>query len=77
MHRQAVRRLPRDLSPQEGLINGSSRIRKGGRCEASALFCVGRFLFACLGLRLTSSATYLVTWPRISPPGLAAVWTLT
>jgi hypothetical protein len=20
---------------------------------------------------------YLVTWPRISPPGLAAVWTLT
>jgi hypothetical protein len=23
------------------------------------------------------SKNYFVTWPRISPPGLAAVWTLT
>jgi hypothetical protein len=23
------------------------------------------------------SENYFVTWPRISPPGLAAVWTLT
>jgi hypothetical protein len=36
------------------------------------------FDFPVVGLvGLTSSLDYFVTWPRISPPGLAAVWMLT
>jgi hypothetical protein len=36
----------------------------------------GRISVRPFGLSYPKQA-YFVTWPRISPPGLAAVWTLT
>src|SRR4051794_23395603 len=74
-HRQGMRRLPRDLSAEEQLArlrrSGCelrSRTRnpkeKGGR-DATALF------------NSRARPVYFVTWPRISPPLLASVWTFT
>ena len=60
-HRQGMRCLPRDVPSQERLTHSNQR-KEGGRAKRPPLSCLP-----------SAATTYFVTWPRISPPGLAAV----